>query len=43
MLFSFEPNACTGRHRINRGGTVVVGRSGPEELNTIACHLNEVG
>jgi Xaa-Pro aminopeptidase len=42
MLFSFEPNACSGRHRVNIGGTVVVGRTGPEELNTIACQMNEV-
>ena len=43
MLFSFEPNACHGRHRVNIGGTVAVGRSGPEELNTLPCRLHEVG
>jgi Xaa-Pro aminopeptidase len=43
MLFSFEPNACHGRHRVNIGGTVAVGPSGPEELNTLPCRLHEVG
>lgn len=42
MLFSFEPNACAGRVRVNIGGTVAVGRSGPEELNSICCRLHEV-
>lgn len=41
MLFSFEPNACIGRERVNIGGTVVVGASGPEELNSLPCHLLE--
>jgi Xaa-Pro aminopeptidase len=39
MLFSFEPNACIGRERVNIGGTVVVGTSGPEELNSLPCNL----
>jgi Xaa-Pro aminopeptidase len=39
MLFSFEPNACIGRERVNIGGTVVVGASGPEELNSLPCNL----
>ncbi len=42
MLFSFEPNACIGRERVNIGGTVVVGASGPEELNSLPCNLLEV-
>lgn len=42
MLFSFEPNACKGRVRVNIGGTVVVGRSGPEELNSICCRMHEL-
>jgi Xaa-Pro aminopeptidase len=39
MLFSFEPNACIGRERVNIGGTVVVGASSPEELNSLPCNL----
>jgi Xaa-Pro aminopeptidase len=42
MLFSFEPNACIGRERVNIGGTVVVGASGPEELNSLPCNLLSV-
>jgi Xaa-Pro aminopeptidase len=43
MLFAFEPNACRGRTRVNIGGTVVVGRSGPEELNSLPCRMHVVG
>ena len=39
MLFSFEPNACSGRMRVNIGGTVAVGTAGPEELNQLCCRL----
>ena len=41
MAFAFEPNACTCRHRVNIGGTVVVGEPEPVELNTIprAMHV----
>jgi Xaa-Pro aminopeptidase len=42
MLFSFEPNACIGRERVNIGGTVAVGANGPEELNSLPNHLHEV-
>lgn len=42
MAFAFEPNACTGQHRVNIGGTVVVGESGPDELNVIPCHMHTV-
>jgi Xaa-Pro aminopeptidase len=42
MLFAFEPNACRGRTRVNVGGTVVVGRSGPEELNSLPCRMHVV-
>lgn len=42
MLFSFEPNACIARDRVNIGGTVVVGGSGPEELNSLPCSLLEI-
>jgi Xaa-Pro aminopeptidase len=42
MLFAFEPNACRGRTRVNIGGTVAVGRSGPEELNSFPCRMHVV-
>jgi Xaa-Pro aminopeptidase len=35
MVFAFEPNACTGNHRVNIGGTVIVTSTGCEELNHI--------
>jgi Xaa-Pro aminopeptidase len=42
MLFSFEPNACEGRVRVNIGGTVAIGKSGPEEMNSLSCRMHEV-
>lgn len=42
MLFAFEPNACRGRTRVNIGGTVAVGRSGAEELNSFPCRMHVV-
>jgi Xaa-Pro aminopeptidase len=42
MVFAFEPNACTGLHRVNIGGTVVVGEQGPIELNTTPCRMHVV-
>ena len=42
MLFSFEPNACIGRERVNIGGTVAVGANGPEELNSLPNQLHEL-
>ncbi|MGC2191559.1 MAG: M24 family metallopeptidase [Candidatus Dormiibacterota bacterium] len=42
MTFSFEPNACILRERVNLGGTVIVRGGEPEELNRLACHLIEV-
>ncbi|MER7930109.1 M24 family metallopeptidase [Streptomyces sp. NPDC096057] len=42
MSFAFEPNACTGQHRVNIGGTVVVGEGGPEELNVVPCRMHVV-
>lgn len=42
MMFAFEPNACRGRTRVNIGGTVVVGSSGPEELNSFCCRMHVV-
>jgi Xaa-Pro aminopeptidase len=35
MVFAFEPNACSGHHRVNIGGTVIVTANGCEELNHI--------
>jgi Xaa-Pro aminopeptidase len=35
MVFAFEPNACIDRHRVNLGGTVIVTKTGCEELNQI--------
>jgi Xaa-Pro dipeptidase len=42
MLFSFEPNAVIGRDRVNIGGTVAVGPSGPIELNSLPNQLLEI-
>jgi Xaa-Pro aminopeptidase len=42
MAFAFEPNACTGQHRVNIGGTVVVGDRGPIELNSVPCRMHVV-
>ncbi|MFJ9377242.1 M24 family metallopeptidase [Streptomyces sp. NPDC101455] len=42
MAFAFEANACTGQHRVNIGGTVVVGESGPDELNVTPCRMHMV-
>ena len=42
MLFAFEPNACRGRTRVNIGGTVAVGASGPIELNTLPCRMHVI-
>lgn len=39
MTFSFEPNACARRERVNIGGTVVAGPNGGEELNSLPCRL----
>jgi Xaa-Pro aminopeptidase len=35
MVFALEPNACIDRHRVNIGGTVIVTKTGCEELNHI--------
>jgi Xaa-Pro aminopeptidase len=42
MLFAFEPNACRGRTRVNIGGTVAVGASGPIELNSLPLRMHVV-
>jgi Xaa-Pro aminopeptidase len=43
MSFAFEPNACKGQRRVNVGGTVVVTRGEPEQLNTLPNRLRLVG
>jgi Xaa-Pro aminopeptidase len=35
MVLAFEPNACLGNNRVNIGGTVIVTKTGCEELNHI--------
>jgi Xaa-Pro aminopeptidase len=42
MLFAFEPNACRGRTRVNIGGSLVVGASAPEELNSLPCRMHVI-
>lgn len=42
MTFSFEPNACIARERVNLGGSIIVGAERPEELNTLPCQLIEI-
>jgi hypothetical protein len=39
MTFSFEPSCMFGKRFVNLGGTVVVGRDKPIELNDIATRL----
>jgi Xaa-Pro aminopeptidase len=39
MVFAFEPNACLGEHRVNIGGTVIVTKTGCEELNQIPTEV----
>lgn len=43
MSFAFEPNACKGQRRVNVGGSVVVTKDRPEELNKLANYLRVVG
>ncbi len=43
MSFAFEPNACRGQRRVNIGGTVLVGDSEGEELNTVVNRLHIIG
>jgi len=42
MGFAFEPNCVLGRHRVNIGGTVVVGEDGPIEMNQICNRMVRV-
>jgi Xaa-Pro aminopeptidase len=42
MSFAFQPNCAFGRRRVNIGGTVVVGETGPRELNALANRLHHV-
>jgi Xaa-Pro aminopeptidase len=39
MVFEVEPNACTGKHRVNMGGPVLITATGPEELNKLPTDL----
>ena len=39
MTFELEPNACRADRRVNIGGTVVVTKTGVEELNRIAAEM----
>ncbi|WP_296559751.1 M24 family metallopeptidase [Pigmentiphaga sp.] len=39
MSLELEPNACIGLRRVNIGAGVVVGRSGPEELNDVPTRV----
>jgi Xaa-Pro dipeptidase len=40
MVFELEPNAQRGTHRVNIGGTVVVRKSGAEELNHLPTRMH---
>lgn len=42
MMFQLEPNACSGRHRVNIGGNVLVTEKGCEALNDVCCELRIV-
>lgn len=43
MVFELEPNAISGRHRINIGGTVIVTEKGAEPLNEISTRMRLAG
>jgi len=43
MSFAFEPNACKGQRRVNVGGSVVVTKDRPGELNKLANRMCRVG
>lgn len=42
MVFELEPNACSGKHRVNIGGTVVVTEEGAEELNQLPTEMRVI-
>ncbi|WP_196258960.1 M24 family metallopeptidase [Pelagibacterium limicola] len=42
MIIAFEPNVCKGQTRVNIGGTVIVTKTGFEDLNTLPNRLNVV-
>ena len=42
MTFAFEPNACSGSHRVNIGGTVIVTDSGCEEINELPTSVQHI-
>ncbi len=42
MTFAMEPNCAFGKHAVNIGGTVIVGETGPVELNHVTTSLMHV-
>ena len=42
MTFAFETNCHLDHRRVNIGGTVLLTEDGPEELNTLANHMQRV-
>jgi len=42
MVFEVEPNACIGKHRVNMGGTVLITKTGCEELNKLSTDLRVI-
>ncbi len=42
MTWAFEPNACSGTHRVNLGGTVIVTDSGCEEINKLPTNVHHI-
>lgn len=42
MTFAFEPSCAFGRHLVTIGGTVIVGKDGPIELNPFTAQLHRV-
>ncbi|WP_159107156.1 M24 family metallopeptidase [Azospirillum sp. B4] len=43
QVFALEPDACRDNHRINLGGTILIGDDGAIELNSIATDFHTVG
>ena len=43
MVFELEANPCMGRHRINIGGTAIVGEKGAEPLNQLPSRMRLAG
>ena len=42
MTFAFEPSCAFGRHLVTIGGTVIVGKDEPIELNPFTAQLHRV-